>query len=510
MRLALSEVEYETGEGADTMTPNTIVRITGIFIMGALVLAATAQARILHVENAIPGRYIVVLTQEALQPHGIQVPEVPAVAEVARQIVAPYHVRPARCYSNAIKGFAVAMNASAAEQVSDDPRVAYVIEDGVTSAAGIEAPAPSWGLDRIDQKTDRLDGRYTYVQTGAGVNIYIIDSGIRSTHVDLAGRVDTVNAFTAIHDGLRTQDGYGHGTAVAAVAAGTLYGVAKEATVHPVRVLGSNGRGTVSDLIAGIDWVAGNFEAPAVANISITAAPNRALDDAVKGLIRAGVFTTVAAGNGASDACLISPARVPDACTVGASTIDDQRAFFSDVGTCVDVFAPGKNIKTAWGRTDTQTAIMSGTSFAAPAVAGTAAMELGEFPDASVQKITWDILNSASQVIPEDDAGSPTGLLYTGYIQAGVDRPPYATFTTTCDGRTCTMDARGSTDDHGIVSYAWNFDDGTTSSGRKDMLIVHTFPLDGDRFKVMLRVTDTSGQSRSVRRMLDFSQVMQR
>jgi hypothetical protein len=280
--------------------------------------------------------------------------------------------------------------------------------------------------------------------------------------------------------------------------------------VHPVRVLGSNGRGTVSELIAGIDWVAANFKTPAVANISITTAPNRALDDALEAMINDGIFTTVAAGNGASDACLVSPVRVPDAFTVGASTIDDQRAFFSDVGTCVDAFAPGKNIKTAWGRTDTQTAVMSGTSFAAPAVAGAAAMELNEFPRARVEKITWDLLNEASQVIPADSFGSPTGLLYTGFIQAGVDQPPHAVFTVSCEKRACTLDARGSTDDRGIGSYAWNLDDGVIVRGRKDMVINHTFPLDGLEFKVMLTVTDTSGQSRSARRLLDFSQATSR
>ena len=486
------------------MKKHSVSRIAGIIMMGALAFAATAQAKVIEVDRAIPGRYIVVLKADALQPQGMLGQHGPTVPDLARKLAARYHGRPARSYTHAIQGFAVTMSASSAERMADDPHVAYVIQDGVTSAAAVESPAPSWGLDRIDQTTNDLDGKYTYNQTGAGVNIYIIDSGVRSTHVDLAGRVDTVHAFTTIHDGLGTEDGYGHGTAVAAVAAGTLYGVAKDATIHPVRVLGRNGRGTVSDLIAGIDWVAGNFQAPAVANISITAAPNRALDDAVEGLIRAGVFTTVAAGNGASDACLISPARVPDAFTVGASTIDDQRAYFSDVGTCVDAFAPGQNIKTAWGRTDTQTAVMSGTSFAAPAVAGTAAMELNEFPHASVQKLTWDILNSASQVIPEDANGSPTGLLYTGYIQAVVDQPPHATFTYTCDGRTCTVDARGSTDDHGIVSYEWDFDDGTIISGRKDIVIDHTFPLDGSQFKVMLTVTDTSGQSRSARRMIVF------
>ena len=487
------------------MKTQPATKIATIIIAGVLAIAASVQAKVVHVEHAIPGHYIVVLKAEALQPSGMFATKRSSVPDVAQRMTAPFHAHPGRCYSHTIKGFAVTLSASAAERLADDPRVAYVTEDAVTFPAAVESPTPSWGLDRIDQTTNQLDGQYTYNQTGAGVNIYIIDSGVRSTHEDLAGRVDTANAFTAIHDGLGTEDGYGHGTAVAAVAAGTSYGVAKGAIVHPVRVLGNNGRGTVSDLIAGIDWVDANFEAPAVTNISITTAPNQALDDALKALIRSGIFTTVAAGNGASDACLISPARVPDAFTVGASTIDDLRAFFSDVGTCVDAFAPGKDIKTAWGRTDTQTAIMSGTSFAAPAVAGTAAMELNEFPHASVQKITWDILNAASQVIPQDSYGSPTGLLYTGFIQARVDQPPHARFTVTCDDRSCTFDGRGSTDDQGIVSYEWDFDDGTIISGRKDVMVDHTFPLDGSKFKVMLTVTDTSGQSRSARRMLDFS-----
>lgn len=477
------------------------LRIAGALIT-ALAAATASQAGVIKAKEKVPGQYIVVLKPGLARAETDPATAGPTVPEVANSIAARFGGHPGRSFSHALKGFVLKADAASADRIADDPRVAYVEEDGIVHASGIQVAPLSWGLDRIDQRDNALDGKFVYYDDGAGVDIYIIDTGVRSTHQELAGRVDTENAFSAVNDGLGTEDPNGHGTAVAAVAAGITFGVAKAATIHPVRVLRADGLAPVSSVVYGLDWVTANHprKKTSIANLSIESGPSPSLDDAIRNCVASGVFVTVAAGNSDADACGVSPARVFEALTTGASNSLDERASFSNYGTCVDLFAPGRDIPTAWSRSDDDVVTASGTSFAAPFAAGTAALYLQQFPDASPDEVKWALINPESEVIPDDGTGSPTGLLYSGFISNGLDLPPYASFTATCRVSRvtrCRFDAGASVDDHKIVSYAWEFGDGTTAV-KKNTKTGHRFPKTGSAFTVTLTVTDNSGQSTQV------------
>ncbi len=298
-------------------------------------------------------------------------------------------------YNRAIKGFSVRMNEQQALRLADDPRVAFVEEDGVISLDATQTNA-TWGLDRIDQRDLPLNQTYNFNATGSGVRAYIVDTGIRATHTDFGGRV--VSGFTAINDGLGTNDGNGHGTHVAGTVGGSTWGVAKNVTLVAVRVLDSSGNGTNSGVIAGVDFVTSNHQAgqPAVANMSLGGGASSALDTAVTNAVNDGVTFAVAAGNENQNACNVSPARAASAITVGSTTTTDARSSFSNFGTCVDIFAPGSSITSAWRTSDTATNTISGTSMASPHVAGVAALFLETNPTASPATVTAAIINSST------------------------------------------------------------------------------------------------------------------
>ncbi|MBW3626393.1 MAG: S8 family serine peptidase [Actinobacteria bacterium] len=315
-------------------------------------------------------------------------------------------------YTHALSGFAGRMGPELADQVRRDGRVARVERDTVVRATGTQS-SPPWGLDRVDQRNRPLDGTYVYDHSGSGVTAYVIDTGVRATHVDFGGRV--ADGYTAIADGYGTSDCNGHGTHVAGTVAGATYGAAKEVVVVPVRVLGCDGSGTVSGVIAGIDWVTSHHPAgaAAVANMSLGGGASSSLDTAVRNSIADGVTYTVAAGNDDADACTRSPARVGEALTVAASTSSDARASFSNWGSCVDLFAPGASVTSSHHSSDTATATMSGTSMAAPHVAGIAAVHLSAAPTSDPATVSSTVLGGATSGVVSDAAGSPNLLAFS-------------------------------------------------------------------------------------------------
>jgi aqualysin 1 len=370
--------------------------------------------------RAIPGHYIVVFNEGASAPApgggGRIAPGDHAGAlGRAQELTRGTNAVPEFVYSAALQGFTARMSEPEAIALSRDPRVAFVEEDSIVEALVTQTNAP-WGLDRIDQRNLPLSTTYTYTTTGSGVNAYVIDTGIRTTHTQFGGRA--VAAFTSINDGGGAQDCNGHGTHLAGIIGGSTYGVAKRARLHAVRVLSCTGSGSTSGVIAGIDFVRTNAVRPAVVNMSLGGAPSTALDNAVNNAINAGLTVVVSAGSSNSNAANSSPARVAAAITVGASTSADARAPFSNFGAIVDLFAPGVSITSAWHTSDTATRTLSGTSMATAHVAGVAARQLQTTPGASPAAVRNRLVADATlNVLTGIPAGTANRLVFRGGTQ---------------------------------------------------------------------------------------------
>ncbi|MFF2345590.1 S8 family peptidase [Pseudarthrobacter sp. NPDC058119] len=319
-----------------------------------------------------------------------------------------------RTFEHALRGAVVSATPAQAAALARSGNVLSVEPDAPVTLSGTEQPAP-WGLDRSDQRTLPLSGTYSWTGAGAGVTAYVVDTGILASHTDFGGRVAA--GWTAVADGNGTTDCNGHGTHVAGTVAGATYGVAKGATLVPVRVLDCSGSGYNSDVVAGLDWIAANHVAgtPAVANLSLGGAASSAVDNAVQAVLADGVATVVAAGNSAVDACTGSPARVPGAVTVAASDSTDKQASFSNFGSCVDLYAPGVGITSDYYTSTTATASMSGTSMASPHTAGAAAVLLSQNPALTPAEVAAALVsNSTPGVVTGATAGTPNRLLFTG------------------------------------------------------------------------------------------------
>lgn len=392
-----------------------------LLIVSAVVLAAiytftsaplptsSKSSKLFASESAIPGRYIVVLANDSKA----ELESSLSVEAAANDLVANRGGSVDKIYSSALKGFAVQMSAEAANDLSNDPRVLFVEEDGEIWPSITAQSAPDWGLDRIDQADRPLNASYVYESDGAGVNAYIIDSGINPNHVDFGGRASV--AFDALTDGQNGIDCRGHGTHVAGIVGSSVHGVAKAVTLRGVRVLPCSGSGQISDFLVGIDWVTANRVLPAVANVSINASGiSPSMTTAITNSINSGVTYAISAGNFSADACNFSPANITAALVVGASTSSDNRAGYSNFGTCVDVFAPGHSITSTDFATNTGTRTLSGTSMSAPMVAGAAALYLKNNPTASPATVQSVIRNNATpNVVTNIDATSPNRLLST-------------------------------------------------------------------------------------------------
>jgi subtilisin family serine protease len=396
--------------------------MTRLLTTVTLVLAAAgagdaAEVRRVAGARTIAGSYIVVLREDAAAVAA-------RPAEVAGAMAAAHGGSVTFVYEHALRGFAARLSGAGARALARDPRVLYVEHDAEVWASATQAGA-TWGLDRIDQGALPLSGTYTYDFDGNGVNAYVIDTGIRTTHQDFGGRA--FGAFTSIADGRGTEDCNGHGTHVAGTVGGGTWGVAKSVTLWAVRVLNCAGSGTNAGVIAGVDWVTANHVPPAVANMSLGGGASAALDDAVRNSIAAGVTYAVAGGNSNRNACNYSPARVGEALTVGATTSSDARSSFSNFGACLDLFAPGSAITSAWLTTDAATNTISGTSMASPHVAGAAALYLHENPAAAPAEVEAALVAAATPgKVANAGSGSPNRLLFTLFDDVVPPPPPDA------------------------------------------------------------------------------------
>ncbi|MGE0869636.1 MAG: S8 family serine peptidase [Kofleriaceae bacterium] len=369
---------------------------------------------------SIPDEYIVVMnnptTARTSQHHG---PDLDANID---RLATAHHASVTQRYGAAFAGFSATMSEQDALALAEDPAVAYVEENALYQVSATTQTGAPWGLDRIDQISLPLDGSYTQLGQGEGATIFVIDSGVRGAHNEFVGRMKP--GYAGVNDGALTGDCHGHGTHVAGIAAGSTFGVAKRASIVPVRVLDCAGVGANDVIIAGINWVIQNHGPMSVANMSVSGPASPALNEAARNAVAAGVTMVIAAGNENHDASLNSPASEPLAITVGATDVNDVRSTFSNYGTLVDLSAPGTDILSAGIASNTSTLVLSGTSMAAPHVAGVVAAYLATHPTTTPAQIQDLLTQKAIPGKITNPTGSPNLLLNASFIDT---TPPLGT-----------------------------------------------------------------------------------
>ncbi|MYS84796.1 S8 family serine peptidase [Streptomyces sp. SID5474] len=380
----------------------TISGTTSAQAAGARERATAVEGRVAAATHPIPGRYIVVLRDDARAATGVR--------ERSAALAGSYGGKVRQTYGSALSGYAAEMSEHQARRVAADPRVAFVEQDGVDEITDTQADPPSWGLDRADQAKLPLDRNYTYPNSAANVTAYVIDTGIRISHKQFEGRASV--GFDAVGDGNNGLDCNGHGTHVAGILGSRDYGIAKQVKLVSVRVIGCANSASTSQVIQGVDWVTAHAVLPAVANMSIRGSVSAAKEKAVRASIAAGVTYVAGSGNDSANACDYSPGRLPETITVQSSDKSDRRASFSNYGKCTDLFAPGTDIVSTWNDTDTDTLTASGTSMATPHVSGAAAIYLSAHPTATPAEVQKALIAAATPGrIGNPGSGSPNRLL---------------------------------------------------------------------------------------------------
>ena len=400
---------------AGIATAAAVTGIAGTASAGAPTALPTGSIRAAGAADAIAGSYIVVLKSGSAAAS--------RVTSTSQALVKRYGGRVRTNYLSAFRGFQATMTAVEARRLAANPAVDYIEQDATVRMTDTQA-APVWGLDRIDQAALPLSKTYTY-RSAANVTAYVLDTGIRTSHSEFGGRAS--DGWDFIDKDATAQDCNGHGTHVAGTVGGRTYGVAKDVKLVGVRVLDCRGSGSYSAIIAGIDWVTAHAVKPAVANLSLGGGVSSALNAAVTKSIAAGVTYAVAAGNDDKNACGYSPASTPNAITVGATDSADVRATFSNYGSCLDIFAPGVKITAPGYASDTGTQTMSGTSMAAPHVAGAAALVLGADPAATPAQVLAALTAKASaNTVTSPGTGSVNKLLNTSWLNTPASTPTAA------------------------------------------------------------------------------------